>query len=403
MEKITQEHSLYRVIDKVVPGNRDELIERINGSEKLKVKFGTDPTGKDLHLGHAVNLWVMRAMQERGHSVDLIIGDVTARIGDPTGRNKERAELSHDEVNSNAGDFLKQIQLVLLTEQDVFTVHRNSDWYLAMNAVEFIDRTLRRTTLAQLIARSDFRTRIDASLAIHGHELVYQLIQGYDSVHLHSDVALCGDDQLTNELMGRHLQVSDGQRGQDIVTTRLTAGIDGGKKQSKSVGNYIGLTHSPEEKFRRIMSIPDRLISDYLEVYTDLASSEIRSLVDQYVNTAPRILKLILAKAMLVRYHSETEINQATESYERSATNSAPTDTQTYIVSPQIDLVNFAADILGMSKSAFIRLVESNAVSINGVKFSSSDIKERKLAIELTGDSILKYGKNKWAKLVIKS
>jgi len=399
MEKITPEQSLYRVIDKVIPGNRDTLMERVNSSEPLKIKFGTDPTGSGLHFGHAVNLWAMRAMQERGHKVDLVIGDVTARIGDPTGRNQERTELSENEVAANADMFLRQIQMVLLGEPDVFEIHRNSKWYQSMNAIEFIDKTLRRATLAMLTARNDFRARIDANLPIHGHELVYQLLQGYDSVHLKTDIAMCGDDQLTNELMGRHLQQSSNLSPQEIVTTRLTPGIDGGRKQSKSVGNYIGLTHSPEEQYRRIMSIPDPLISDYFEVYTDLLTSQLRSMVAQSLSSNPRDLKMTLAKEMLRRYHKDEIIEQAAESYARSAASGAPDDVPTHIINAPIDLVAFAVKNLKLSKSEFIRLVKGGAVSIDGKKIAESDLVERELSLEITRDIVVKYGKNKWVKL----
>lgn len=400
MERITKEDSLYRVIDKVVPGTKDELIERINGGDQLKVKFGTDPTGRDLHFGHAVNLWAMRGMQERGHKVDLVIGDVTARIGDPAGRNQERPELTAETVDANAALFLRQIQMILLGDPKVFELHRNSTWYGAMSAIDFIDRTLRRTTLAQLTARKDFKDRIDGGHPIHGHELVYQLLQGYDSVHLGTDIAICGDDQLTNELMGRQLQVGAGLRGQDIMTTRLTPGIDGGKKQSKSIGNYIGLSHTPEEQFRRIMSIPDALIQEYLEVYTDLPTSEIAALVATRLAQDPRGLKMDLAKAMLKRYHPEDTIDAAVASYERSASNAAPEDTPVFFAPAHIDLIDFAAQNFGMSKSAFIRLVQGGGVSIDGKKLASSDVADRKLPLEVNHEVIVKYGKNKWAKLI---
>lgn len=398
MDKITQEDALYRVIDKVVPTDRDALLEEINGSVPMKIKFGTDPTGTDLHFGHAVNLWAMRAMQDRGHKVDLVIGDVTAKIGDPTGRNQERGELGDDKVSENAALFLGQIEKVLRTDPSVFEIHRNSKWYGAMNAMQFIE-ILRKTTVTELLARSDFKTRIDSHHPIHGHELVYQLLQGHDSVHLGTDLAICGDDQLTNELMGRKLQQASGQKPQMIMTTRLTPGIDGGKKQSKSVGNYIGLSHSPEEQFRRIMSIPDALIPQYFEVYTDLLTSQIKSLVGQTLELDPRKLKMELARAMLRRYHSVDIVERAAESYEKAAAERKyPSDAPVHFVDEDIDLVAFAADILGVeSKKAFIRLIQGGAVSIDGTKISESDLEGKKFMLTITRETVVKFGKNRWA------
>lgn len=405
MPRITEEDPLFRVIDKVVPGTKEEAVVLLNSTDPLRIKFGTDPTGSDLHFGHAVNLWAMRRMQELGHKVDLVIGDVTASIGDPTGRNKERPELTDDQVARNADHFLSQIKMILLDDPNVLEVHRNSTWFRAMNAVDFINATLRRTTVAQLLERQDFQNRLAANNPIHGHELTYQLLQGYDSVHLQSDIAVCGDDQLTNELMGRQLQQSHGLTPQMLMTTRLTPGIDGRAKQSKSLGNYIGLTHPATEQFRRIMSIPDDLIQVYFEVYTDLPTEEIRRIIVASKEGSPRDLKMLLARAMLSRYHKTEVIDGAVESYERSASKKAPSDAPSvFVSSPAVELIQFAVDHLKMSKSAFLRLVDSGAVTLDGTKINSSMLKERRLDVEIkNGKGELKYGKNKWIVLVVES
>lgn len=405
MEKITEETSLYRVIDKVVPDeNRNEFFERINGKEPLKIKFGTDPTGTDLHFGHAVNLWAMRSLQEMGHKVDLIIGDVTAKIGDPTGRNAERPQLDQETITKNTELFFAQIFKILKQDPKVFQIHHNSEWFNAMSAVKFIDSILRRVTISKLLERKDFKERMEFNLPIHAHEIVYQLLQGYDSVHLGSHMAICGDDQLTNELMGRQLQQAFGQEPQYILTTKITPGIDGGKKQSKTLGNYIGLNHSPEEQFRRIMSIPDVLMESYFNIYTDLPTSQIQSLLTQYRKSDQRTLKMILAESMLSRYHDENTIGQAKNSYERSAQGEDPEDIPTvHIQKEDLDLVDFAKANLGMSKTQFLNLIRSGAVRVDNIKLGETDLKDRSFIIRLSPAKrlVLRYGKNKWVAIVV--
>ncbi|MBI4232575.1 tyrosine--tRNA ligase [Candidatus Peregrinibacteria bacterium] len=403
MHKIEAEDPLFRVIDKVVPGDKAVALDLLNAELPQRIKFGTDPTGKDLHFGHAVNLWAMRRMQELGHKVDLVIGDVTASIGDPTGRKTERPTLTTAEVDGNAEHFLAQISRILLTTPDVFEVHRNSTWFSAMSAIDFINGTLRHTTIGKLLERKDFQERMAGNVPIHAHELAYQLLQGYDSVHLQTDIAVCGDDQLTNELMGRHLQERHGMQPQVLFTTRLTPGIDGGEKQSKSRGNYIGLTHSASEQFRRIMSIPDNLIEVYFEVYTDMPTDQIRASIAANLGASPRDLKMALARAMLSRYHSDEVIGSARENYERAALKQAPGDAPSVIVaSPSVDLMQFAVDHLELSKSAFARLVAGGAVVLNGTKLDASMLKDRSLPVEISGGRAeLKYGKNKWIVLTV--
>ena len=400
MKKLSTDSSLFRVIEKVVPESKEELMEKINSGEKLNVKFGTDPTWADMHFWHAVNLWALRWLQDLWHKVDLIIWDATAYIGDPTWRNKERPEMSHEEINSNAEKFLWQISLILSTDPEVFALHRNSEWYKDMDALDFIWKVMKPITLSKLIERKTFKDRIANELSIHGNELVYQLLQWYDSVHLKSDVVFCWDDQLTNEIMGRTYQSIYKQSPQSIVTTKITPGIDGGAKQSKSVWNYIGLNHSPAEQFRRIMSIPDNLIPEYFAIYTDLVDSEIKMLIDQYKSDL-RGLKVMLAKSMLTRYHSDEVIGNAYGSYEKTARNRAPNDIKTLLVNDwNIDLVTFWSQELWFSKNQFRNLIKWWAVSINGTKVGL-DKDKLSCSIELGDETILKYWKNKWIKLQI--
>ena len=232
-----------------------QLEKKLSSKKQLLIKYGVDVTAPFLHLGHAVNLWMMRTFQEYGHKVIFLIGDFTTKIGDPTGRDTQRKLLSDEEMKLNAQEFIRQVSLVLLTDPEVFSIRRNSEWYDKMALSEFIELTS-MVTHAKLIQRDMFQKRIENHREIFMHEMLYPLLQGYDSVMLKSDLTIVGSDQLFNELMGRFYQERFGQEPQIVITSRITPGIDGREKQSKSIGNYIALIDSPREKFGKIMSIP---------------------------------------------------------------------------------------------------------------------------------------------------
>lgn len=391
--------SVFRVIEKVIPGNREHLKRILTSGKKLNIKFGVDPTGNDLHFGHAVNFWLLRHFQEMGHKIILLIGDITAQIGDPTGMNTERPELNGNIINKNADKFIKQVKQILLFDDDLLAIRYNSEWYEKMNSVKFINEVLRPITISKLTERKTFRNRMEQGLSIHAHELIYQLLQGYDSVELKADIALCGDDQLTNEGFGRYYQEKFNIEPQYIITTKLTPGIDGDKKQSKSIGNYIGLEHTVEEKLRRIMSIPDNLIHQYFEIYTNLSDEEIKTKED--VVRDQRTLKINLAENMLVRYHTDKEIKNAIKSYEITATGGAPGDIETfYVQRMEIDLITFANENLGMSKSHFKRLIKGNAVKLDDRTIRDGECdNDGKMFVDISASPVLRYGKNKWCKI----
>ena len=399
--------------------------ERVDGDaiftrKPLSIKFGIDPTGVTMHVGHAVNFWVMKEWQKMGHKVHLVIGNATAKIGDPTGKDQMRPQLSDLQIQENAEKMLSCIRSMLLTDPSVLAVHDNATWYQGMDSLTFIDRLLRQVTLNQLTQRNSFQNRIGNRVPIYLHEMVYQLLQGYDSVILDADVALCGNDQLTNELMGRQLQVFHQQQPQTVVTTRLTPGIHGGEKQGKSLDNYIGLDHHPHEQYRRIMSIPDALIATYFETYTELSQDVIETYFKQFrcghpsephfscPDAHPRMLKKALCKGILQRLHPIDQCIRSAENYEISATKkgSYPDDAPVYLVDDiRVDWIAFAHDTLGLTKSAFRRLVEGNAVAVNGEKLTMDQIKQCNqvggylLTQHHTGHCCLKYGKSKWAVL----
>ncbi len=293
---------LRRTTDSIV-GEAD-LIERLASGRPLRVKYGVDCTAPDLHLGHAVNLWMMRQLQDLGHKVVFLLGDLTTRIGDPTGRSETRPTLTPAEIDANAASFLEQVSLVLRTEPELFEVRRNSEWFDAMDVATLLG-LFSQVTQAQLMARDMFRDRVAAGREIALHELIYPVLQGYDSFAMNSDLTIVGSDQLFNEQLGRHFQQRLGSPPQALIITTITPGIDGGPKQSKSLNNYIALTDTPKDKFGKLMSLPDPLVQTYAHVYTELPREVVASLGEAAAHGGPaaRDAKLKLASAVVTRYH----------------------------------------------------------------------------------------------------
>ena len=264
--------SFARTTDEIV--TLAEFKEKLSSGRKLRIKYGVDVTAPLLHLGHGVNLWMMREMQDAGHTVVFLIGDFTTRVGDPTGRSQTRPVISRDEIEANAEEFINQVSVILRTEPEVFEVRRNSEWWDSMSLDEFMS-LLSMVNHGRLIARDMFQRRIEEGSEIHMHEFLYPVLQGYDSYALESDLTIVGTDQLFNELMGRFYQSRLGQAPQIVITTKITAGIDGGEKMSKSLGNFISIAHSARDMFGRTMSIPDHLIVPYLKVYTTVPAGTV--------------------------------------------------------------------------------------------------------------------------------
>src|SRR5215203_2556028 len=256
--------SIYANAVDVIP--REELDRRLESGDSLRVKLGIDPTAPDIHLGFAVVLRELRAFQDLGHVAVLVIGDYTARVGDPSGRSRERPILSPDQIDENTQTYLEQAYLIL--DRDRTEVRRNSEWLAPLTMADIINLT-RATTLARILERDDFSKRYAAQGPITLTELLYPLMQAYDSVAVDADVELGGTDQLYNLLMGRQVMEYYGMEPQCVVTTPLLIGTDGKAKMSKSVGNYIGVTDPPAQMFGKAMSIPDHLMPDYFSLLLD--------------------------------------------------------------------------------------------------------------------------------------
>ncbi|TCC27101.1 tyrosine--tRNA ligase [Kribbella speibonae] len=384
---------LRRTTDLIV--GEDDLRERLESGRPLRIKYGVDCTAPDLHLGHAVNLWMMRQLQDLGHRVVFLLGDLTTRVGDPTGRSETRPVLTPAQIDANAASFLEQVSLVLRTDPAVFEVRRNSEWYDAMPVAELLS-LFAQVTQAQLMSRDMFRDRVAAGREIAVHELVYPVLQGYDSFAMQSDLTIVGSDQLFNEQLGRHFQQRLGASPQAVITTTITPGIDGRAKQSKSLNNYIGLTDSPRDKFGKLMSIPDSLVEPYARVYTELPLETVAALADA-TGPAARDAKLRLAAAVVTRYHgagiAKTELDAFRHTFsERSEPDDMPEVVVTGEVVTAFDLLRAARP--NDSNSALRRLLQQGAVTINGVR-----VDDPLAAVELDAGVVLKSGARTWHRI----
>ena len=378
--------------------SKDEFRELLKSNKKLRIKYGVDVTAPTLHIGHAVNLWLMRYLQDRGHKVIFLIGDFTTRIGDPDGKLETRPVIGRDDIDRHAKEFIEQAKMVLRFDNpDLLEIRRNADWLDKLPLQHFMDM-LSQVTHAKLISRDMFQKRIEAGREIHMHELLYPLLQGWDSVAVESDVTIIGSDQLFNEMMGRYFQERNGQRPQTIITTKITPGTDGKSKQSKSVGNYVGLAHSPRDKFGRVMSIPDGIMEDWFVVYTDLPMTEIASL-KKLIKSDPREAKLRLATAIVARYHGADTAKGERDWFDNAFSKKhVPDDLPTLpVVNPELtcfDLVKITRP--EKSKGDTRRLIKQGGVELNGEKVIDPD----EMLLVKTND-VLKVGKRHWYRVQI--
>jgi tyrosyl-tRNA synthetase len=287
----------------------DHLKERLERGEKIRVKFGMDPTAPDLHVGHLVVLDVLRLFQEAGHTPVIIVGDYTARIGDPSGRSETRPMLTKEQVEQNARTYFEQVFKVLDRERT--EIHGNAEWLGEMTAADVLG-LLGKATLQQVLQREDFAERMKDGSAIGAHEILYPFSQGYDSVAVRSDLEVGGTDQLFNLLFAREIQRAYGQPPQDVAVFPLLEGLDGSIKMSKSMNNYIGVTEAPEQVYGKAMSIPDHLIERYLRLVSGVAPQE----AEAALALGPRDAKAALARRLVLRLHGEDAALRAEEDFD---------------------------------------------------------------------------------------
>jgi tyrosyl-tRNA synthetase len=378
--------SIYRNAVDVIP--RDELDLRLAGDDTLRVKLGIDPTAPDIHLGFAVVLEELRAFQDLGHTAVLVIGDYTARVGDPSGRSKTRPILSAGQIEENTRTYLEQAFVIL--DRGRTEVRHNSEWLAPLTMADLIGLT-RATTVARILERDDFSKRYAANGPITLTELLYPLLQAYDSVAIDADVELGGTDQLYNLLMGRQVMEYFGKRPQCVVTTPLLVGTDGKIKMSKSVGNYIGVTDPPGEMFGKVMSIPDHLMPDYYSLLLDRPMPE----------AEPVRQKRELARSLVRKFHGESAVAGAEERFDAVVRREVPEDAPVVRLPVReeiwiVDLITLAG--FASTNGEARRFVKGGAVRVGG-----RVIRDEKLSLpagELDGQ-VLQVGKRRYARLVL--
>jgi tyrosyl-tRNA synthetase len=336
----------------------DHLRARLERGDRLRVKLGLDPTAPDLHIGHLVVLDTLRMFQDEGHTVVVIIGDYTALIGDPSGRSVTRPMLTEQEIARNAETYFKQLDLVL--DRSKIEVRHNSEWLASMSAADML-RLMARATLQQVLQREDFADRIKEGTAISAHEVLYPFNQAYDSVAIKADVEIGGTDQLFNLLFGREIQKAYGQEPQDILVFPLLVGTDGVTKMSKSAGNFIGLTESPEQIYGKVMSIPDSLIEPYGHLLLGLDRADLPQ--------HPRDAKAKIAFDLVKRLHGEEAARRSEEDFNvKFRKREIPQEREIYADGPT-DIVSLLVSTgIANSRNDARRLLEQGGVRVNGEK-----------------------------------
>lgn len=383
-------------------GLEEKLKQAESEGRKLSIKLGFDPTAPDLHLGHAVVLKKLKQFQDFGHQIIIVVGSFTARIGDPTGKNKARKPLGAEDVQHNAETYINQLSKIIDVEKTKIVF--NSDW---LDALQFSDviQLLSKVTVAQLMHRNDFNKRFTENTPIAMHELVYPILQGFDSVKIECDIEMGGTDQLFNCTMGRQLQEVHQMPAQIVMCMPLLRGLDGKEKMSKSLHNIIGLTDEPNEMFGKTMSIPDALIDEFIDLTTDFSMDEknnLKSKIESGEN--PMNIKKLIAKNIICQYHNEDAAKDAEQFFNNQFQNKNFEEksfepvlinnlNHTHNKTTVIELCHQLKN--DISKSAVRRLIQSGGVQINSVKITEPDEE-----IELVKNIKIKIGKRGFFELL---
>ena len=374
----------------------EELLEKLKRAQKtgkpLRVKAGFDPTAPDIHVGHTVLIRKMKHFQDLGHTAIFLVGDFTAMIGDPSGRSVTRKQLTADQIQQNAETYKQQIFKILDPQKTV--IDFNNRWMSQLGSEGFI-RLASRYTVARIIEREDFTNRMKNQQPIAMHELLYPLVQGYDSVALEADVELGGTDQKFNLLVGRDLQREYGQESQVVLTMPLLEGLDGVQKMSKSLGNYIGINEAPNEQFGKVMSISDALMLRYYELLTDVSMTELKT--DRH----PMDLKADLAVRIITDYHGATSAEAAREEFNRVfRKREIPEDIGTKSIPASILPIRMTKLLVSLnlapSNTEAQRLIESGAVHMNDLR-----VTDPKAELATPGEYLFKVGKRRFLKLLV--
>ncbi len=375
----------------------EKLAETAKTGRQLRIKLGLDPTSPDIHLGHTVVLRKMRQFQDMGHKAVLIIGDYTARIGDPTGENTTRPMLNSEQIKENAQTYFKQAGKILDTSKEKLEVRYNSEWLEKMTLMEMLQLSAKKT-VTQMLQRDSFKKRLAADIDVYTHEFFYPLMQGYDSYVIKSDVELGGTDQTFNNLVGRDIQRAYGQPTQVVITMPILVGLDGVEKMSKSKGNYIGVTDEPNDMFGKVMSISDEMMENYFTLLTDLTEEKIAELINPE-KTHPKEAKVFLGKTIVATFYDQAAAEQAAADFEKVfAKRQLPDDI------PEIEITKEPVTIKQLLLTCKLvptggeakRMVKQAAVSIDGKKVN--DPNEQ---ITPANEMIIQVGKRKFIKLKV--
>ncbi len=389
----TQLREIARGAEEIIP--LDELKKKLESGRQLVIKLGMDPTAPDIHLGHTVILNKLRTFQKFGHKIVLIFGDFTASIGDPSGKNATRPELSREQIEENAKTYKEQVFKIL--DPELTEVRYNSEWCNKLGAIGTI-RLAAKLTVARMLERDDFSKRFAAQQPIAIHEFLYPLFQGYDSVALKADVELGGTDQKFNLLMGRELQKDAGMEPQCVLMMPLLVGLDGVVKMSKSKHNYIGITEEPKEMFGKVMSISDDLMWNYYTLLSDKSIDEIEALKKACASGEmnPRDAKIELGREIVARFHDKALADAAVEGFKSQFQKGAmPDDIAEVSVENKGKIANLLKDAgLVDSTSDALRMIKSNAVKLNGQVVTD--------AAMAPCDGIWQVGKRRFAKVTVR-
>lgn len=379
------------------------LLEKLKRGKPLNIKLGVDPTAPDIHLGHAVPLRKLRAFQDLGHQVTLIIGDGTALIGDPSGRNTTRPQLTRDQIKENAQTYVDQAFKILDPEKT--TLRYNSEWILSLGMEDLL-KIASNFTVARILERDDFHNRYTSNQSISLHEFLYPIMQAYDSVVIKADVELGGTDQLFNLLAGRELMEKMGMEPQVCLTLPLLEGTDGVKKMSKSYGNYIGLTDDPSDMFGKVMSIPDDLMIKYYRLASTLPVAQIDAIEGGLANDElhPNRVKRDLAKNIVAAYYDQAAAEEAEVAFDRLfKQHDIPEDIPEFSadLTPNEEGLVYVAKLIsdaGLTNSTgdARRMIDQGGVKINGEALAP---KSYNVAPELLSDAVIQVGKRKFVRL----
>ena len=380
--------------------SRAQLEQSLATKKALVVKAGFDPTAPDLHLGHTVLLNKLRQFQLQGHQVVFVIGDFTAMIGDPSGRDATRAPLSPEDIRQNARSYEQQVYKIL--DPDKTQISFNSAWLGQLSSTELVKLTA-KYTVARILERDDFSKRYSNKQPIGIHEFLYPLLQGYDSVAIKADVELGGTDQKFNLLVGRELQKDWQQKPQVVITMPILEGLDGTQKMSKSLGNFIAISDTPRDMFGKLMSVSDPLMWRYFKLLSFLSSAEIEKLECSVAAGAnPRDIKFLLAKEMVARFHSPAAAKDAESDFRvRFSQRAMPEEIELCELSisadslPLANLLKMAA-LVGSTSEAN-RMISQNAVRIDGIKVESKDVQ-----IKIDDEHVYQIGKRIFKRVVLR-